>query len=200
MVVHLYESIDLEPANFQSEVSLYATRNESFSGNVATIHKIQDEHIAFNEGLATMQVTLVTDYVPWRLHLASASVTLTYEQALFLLEGAVSGFRELLHKTKTPFLIEQYMVGVDGNGKVKVWWNEHFFRNKFSFKLTSDVKLKDMVLSLVCCLTSKMNEKDAEVFRSNLLRSGEMSFVTLEREVREMSKGLNLQVIGKNLI
>lgn len=68
-----------------------------------------------------MEVTVVTDYVPWRLHLSPQ--TFTYEQALFLLDGSVKGFRELLHKIKTPFLIDSYMIGVDYKGEVKVWWN-----------------------------------------------------------------------------
>ena len=52
-----------------------------------------------------MEATVVTEYVPWRLHLYHRS--LTYEQALFLLEGALNGLRELLHRVKTPFFIEK---------------------------------------------------------------------------------------------
>lgn len=38
-----------------------------------------------------MQVTVVTDYIPWRFHLINKNIT--YEQALFLLDGSVKGFR-----------------------------------------------------------------------------------------------------------
>ena len=104
-----------------------------------------------------MEATIITDYIPWRLH--STNKLITYEQALFLLEGSIKGFRELLHKTKIPFLVEKYMIGVDGYGAVRVWWNENIFRNKFSFNLSSDLKLRDMILSLVNSITSSMDIK-----------------------------------------
>ena len=75
-LVHLYENIKLDPSTFQAEVSLYVDRKESFSGNVATIHSIQDEHIAFKDGVASMEVTVVTDYVPWRFNLFNKPLTL----------------------------------------------------------------------------------------------------------------------------
>lgn len=40
------------------------------------------------------------------------------------------------------------MVGMDGNGEVKVWWNEVFHRSGFGFTTTANIKLKDMVRSL----------------------------------------------------
>ena len=126
---------------------------------MATVHNLQDERISFKDGVAAMEVTVVTEYVPWRLNRQPKIIT--YEQALFLIEGAVKGFRELLHRTKTPFLIERYMIGVDAAGQVKVWWNEHFFRNKFSFNLSSDVRMKDMVVSLVHIIASMLNLKDS---------------------------------------
>ena len=154
-LVHLFENIKLDPSTFQSEVSLYVDRRESFSGNVATIHSIQDEHITFKDGVASMEVTVVTDYIPWRFNLFNNP--LTYEQALFLLDGSLRGLRELLFKLKTPFLVEPYMIGVDGNSHVRIWWNQQFFRNKFSFALSSGVRLRDMVSSLINCFVSKMN-------------------------------------------
>jgi len=84
-------------------VSLYASRKESFSGNVAVVYKLQDEKVSFKDEKASMEVTVVTEYVPWRLHRQSKK--LTYEQALFLIDGATKGIRELLHRTKSPFLI-----------------------------------------------------------------------------------------------
>lgn len=145
-----------------------------------------------------MQVTVVTDYIPWRFHLINKNIT--YEQALFLLDGSVKGFRQLLHRIKTPFLIEKYMIGVDYKGEVKVWWNEHFHRNKFSFKLTSETKLKDMVLSLVSKIVQKLDMKDRKIIESNLFVGQEVSFVSLEKRIGVLSKGLSLRVVGQNLI
>ncbi len=105
-----------------------------------------------------MEITIVTDYVPWRLHLNQNPIT--YEQALFLLDGSVRGFRELLHRIKVPFLVQSYMIGVDGSGSVRVWWNERFQNSHFSFALNSDVKLKDMVMSLVKTISDRLVAKD----------------------------------------
>ncbi len=49
------------------------------------------------------------------------------------------------------------MVGMDSNGVIKVWWNNLFYKSNFSFILTSDVKLKDMISSLVGVITKKMS-------------------------------------------
>lgn len=40
------------------------------------------------------------------------------------------------------------MVGMDENGEVKVWWNEMFYKSVFGFKMTVNIKLKEMVRSL----------------------------------------------------
>ena len=105
-----------------------------------------------------MQISVLTDYVPWRLHLINRIIT--YEEALFLLDVAFRGFRELLHRLKFPFLVEDYMIGVDINSSVRVWWNQNFYKNNFPFTLTSEVKLKDMVMSLLRLIISKVNKKD----------------------------------------
>jgi len=120
-LVHIYENISLETSNFQTEVTFYLNRKESFSGNVATVSKIKDERITYNLGNPSMEVSIVSDYVPYRLHLSQKQ--LTREEGLFLLDGCLRGFRELLHRVRTPFPIEAFMIGVDGNGQVKVWWN-----------------------------------------------------------------------------
>jgi hypothetical protein len=67
---------------------------------------------------------------------------------LAVLYGACKGFRELLHRIRFPFPIQGSMVGMDGNGEVKVWWNEVFHRSGFGFTTTANIKLKDMVRSL----------------------------------------------------
>ena len=197
-LVHLYENIELDVSNFQSDVSQYLTRNDSLSGNLVTIHKLQDERITFKGAVAGLEVTVVTDYVPWRLH--QQFKTLTYEQALFMFDGALRGFRELLHRLKSPFIVDKKMIGVDAYGEVKVWWNEHFFQNKMIYNLTTDVKLRDMIESLINCLTFKMSEVDASIFRASLLLEKEITFSSMENKIREMSKGLNLFIIGRNMI
>ena len=103
-----------------------------------------------------MEATITTDFVPWRLD--QYYKTLTYEQAIFLLDGSLSGFRELLHRLKAPFMVDKSMIGVDAYGEVKVWWNPSFNKNQFSNDLSTNVKLKDMILGLINCLAIKMNE------------------------------------------
>lgn len=122
-------------------------------------------------------MTIVTDYVPWRYHLCKQ--ILTYEEGLFLLDGAVKGFRELLHRIKTPFIVQKFMIGVSSKGEVKVWWNEHFHKNRFSFLLTSNVKLRDMVKSLVTQVAEGMNSKDKKILESNIFIGGDINFVNL---------------------
>ena len=136
--------------------------------------------------------------MPWRLHQYYKNIT--YEQGLFLLEGALRGFREILHRLKTPFLIDRFMIGVDAYGEVKVWWNEHFFKNNFAKAISTNMKLKEMIMSLVNCLAVKMNEVDATIFKSNLLLVKEVSFVEMESKIKEMASGLDLKVIGRKLI
>lgn len=45
------------------------------------------------------------------------------------------------------------MIGIDGNGQVKVWWNELYSKSNFGFVLTTNVRLRDMVKSLLNVLT-----------------------------------------------
>ena len=92
------------------------------------------------------------------------------------------------------------MIGVDAYGEVKVWWNEHFFKNNFAKTISTNMKLKEMIMSLVNCLAIKMNEVDATIFKSNLLLVKEVSFVEMESKIKEMASGLDLKVIGRKLI
>lgn len=89
--MHVYEGVPLETANFQTEVNYYLGRKESYSGNVVVVSKIKDEQITYNMGKPAMEVSVVTDYVPWRLGVEPG--TLNKHQALFLLDGACRGFR-----------------------------------------------------------------------------------------------------------
>lgn len=100
-----------------------------------TVHKIGDERIAFNGGDPEMEINVVTEYIPWRLDVHNKVIS--YEEALFLLNGSFRGFRELLHRIRFPFLVYDYMIGIDINGDVRVWWNREFSRNRFPFTLTS---------------------------------------------------------------
>lgn len=151
---HVYENVPLETASFQTEVNYYLSRKESYSGNVVVVSKIKDEQITYNMGRAAMEVSVVADYVPWRLGRDNPS--LTPQQALFLLDGACRGFRELLHRVRFPFIVQAGMVGVDGRGHVRVWWNELFYRSNFGFMMAPNVKIKDMVRSLVQAVTANM--------------------------------------------
>lgn len=196
-LAHIYENVPLETSNFQTEVGFYLSRKETYSGAVATVASIQDEHIAFQGGAAAIQVSVVMDYVPWRLHQLEA--TLTSRQALMLLEGCVRGFRELLHRVRTPFPVQSCMVGVDGNGSVKVWWNELFFRSNFGFLLNADFRLRDMVLSLVTAITAKMEPATARELEQTLTE-GDLSFVILEQRIRPMLAGINLSEVGLSLV
>ena len=47
------------------------------------------------------------------------------------------------------------MIGVDGNGIVKAWWNETFHKSGFGFVMTDNVKLREMVKSLVESVLNK---------------------------------------------
>lgn len=72
------------------------------------------------------------------------------------MNGSLRGFRELLHRTRTPFIIKDYMIGVDGSGEVKVWWNHAFYNSTFGFPLNGDIKLEDMLKSLISLIVNKM--------------------------------------------
>jgi hypothetical protein len=156
-LVHVYENIPLETSNFQNEINSFLKRKESFSGNVVVINKIKDEQITYRGGVAAMEISVVTDYVPWRMHIDPNK--LSYEQALFILDGACRGFRELLHRVKLPFIIQSYMIGVDEKGNVKVWWNDLFYKGNFGFEMIPNVKLEEMVRSLVQTVLAKMERQ-----------------------------------------
>lgn len=47
------------------------------------------------------------------------------------------------------------MVGMDENGEVKVWWNEVFHKSGFGFTMSSNIKLKEMVRSLLEAVLEK---------------------------------------------
>jgi hypothetical protein len=196
-LLHSYESVQLDPQHFQAEVDLFLARQESFSSNVLTLARIRDERIVMVNGLAKMQVSVVTDYVPFRLHQAVSP--LTVEQALFLLDGALRGFRELLHRVRTPFPVHEWMVGVDGEGKVRVWWNENFSCNHFGFPATGEVRLRDMVRSLVQMVTKRTDPEHASRLESSLL-VGEATFVSLEERVKLNAGRLNLAPFGQALL
>lgn len=53
---------------------------------------------------------------------------------------------------------------------------------------------------MVNCLTFKMNYTDASIFRNSLLINKEVNFIEIEKRLQELSKGLDLKVIGKNMI
>jgi hypothetical protein len=196
-LVHVYEAVPLETSNFQTEVNYYLNRKESYSGNVLVVSRIKDEQITYNLGRAAMQVSVVTDYVPWRLSAEPAE--LSVEQALFVLDGACRGFRELLHRVRAPFVVQAGMVGVDGSGEVRVWWNELFFRSNFGFAMAGNVKLKDMVRSLVQAVCAKVEKAKAAGLEADLV-SGEATFATLEERIKQLSKGINFKQIGKHLV
>jgi hypothetical protein len=86
-----------------------------------------------------MTLSVITEYVPWRLHLIQSS--LTREQALFLLAGSCKGFRELLHKIRHPFRVTSSMIGVNESGEVRVWWNQNFSKNNFGFILNTGIRM-----------------------------------------------------------
>ena len=94
-----------------------------------------------------MEVSVVSDYVPWRLH--QHMVPLTQSQMLLLLDGASRGFRELLHRIRTPFKPMESMVGINDSGVVKVWWNDNFSCSAFSSGIEVTCSLKEMVQEIV---------------------------------------------------
>ena len=60
--------------------------------------------------------------------------------------------------------------------------------------------MKDMVVSLVNVIAEKMEAKDSQVFKFNLIDRRELTFVGLEKGIQEMSKGLNIKIIGINMV
>lgn len=47
------------------------------------------------------------------------------------------------------------MIGVDGNGIVKVWWNELFHKSNFGFTVDANIRLREMVRSLIDSILGK---------------------------------------------
>lgn len=70
------------------------------------------------------------------------------------------------------------MIGVDASGSVKVWWNELFYRSNFGFTMSQNVKLRDMVGSLIQVVTAKMKRWEAYELEGKLV-SDQATFVTL---------------------
>ena len=60
---------------FKSEVSGYLSRKESLTGNVLQVHRLTDEKIVCELGAPAIKVSVLTDYVPWRMHLYEHTLT-----------------------------------------------------------------------------------------------------------------------------
>lgn len=101
-----------------------------------------------------VRVSIVADFVPWRLDQQKEIVG--RNEALFLLGGACKGFRELLHRVRVPFQVEAFMIGLNEAGIVKVWWNNDFSKNKFGLMM-ENVKLSSMISSIVKNVTGRMD-------------------------------------------
>ena len=97
-------------------------------------------------------------------------------------------------------MIDQSMIGVDASGEVKVWWNPSFHKNQFSNSVSTNIKLKDMILGIINCLAIRMSESEASVFRNNLMLVREINFTEMWKKVKEMHKGLDLKVVAKNML
>lgn len=91
------------------------------------------------------------------------------------------------------------MIGVDGVGDVRVWWNDLFYRSNFGFTMGPNYKLREMVKSLVDVVCGRMEKGESEALQGELV-SGEATFVTLEEKIKQLSKGINLKQIGKTLL
>lgn len=70
------------------------------------------------------------------------------------------------------------MIGVDVNGEVKVWWNSLFYRSNFGFTMSSQVKLRDMIRSLIQSILNKTNKDDASKILA-LIGNADDTFVGL---------------------
>ena len=57
-----------------------------------------------------------------------------------------------------------------------------------------------MVLSLIDCLAIRLNQSDSLISRNCLTMGKDINFLEMQKSLMEMSKGLNLKVIGKNMI
>lgn len=91
------------------------------------------------------------------------------------------------------------MIGVDGTGNVKVWWNELFYKSNFGFNMSQNIKLKDMVRSLIQVVLDKMKRWEAYELEGKL-SNDEDTFVTLEERVKALAKGCDFKEIGKGMI
>lgn len=61
------------------------------------------------------------------------------------------------------------MIGVDESGEVKVWWNEFFYRSNFGFAVNGEIKLEDMLKSLISLVVNKMESDEADKLEKILL-------------------------------
>jgi hypothetical protein len=84
------------------------------------------------------------------------------------------------------------MIGVDGNGGVKVWWNQLFYKSNFGFAMSQNIKLREMVKSLIQVVLEKMKKSEADALEKQLFNE-ESTFVTLEDRIRQISKGFNFK-------
>ncbi len=70
------------------------------------------------------------------------------------------------------------MIGVDGDGKVKVWWNQFFNNNRFSFEMMTNTKLENMVKSLVQVVTERVEKIEGKPMLQ-IVFEGEVTFMKL---------------------
>lgn len=143
-----------------------------------------------------MKLSVLTDYIPWRLNLYP--MTLTSREALFLLQGCVRGFRELLHRVRIPFIPDDTMVGIDHKGQVRVWWNQLFHRNDFKSPLTTQVRLPEMVRAIKNMVLSRTIEMIAMDMEGKM--SGIDDLNGMEIVVREMAAGNRIEEAGKGMV
>lgn len=117
--------------------------------------------------------------MPWKLD--QWNEALSRNEALFLLEGACKGFRELLHRVRVPFQVEAFMIGLNDLAVVKVWWNNDFSKNKFGMMM-ENVKLNSMIESIVKNITMRMEKNEGMHLEKDLEGSSE-TFVALELRI-----------------
>ncbi len=78
-----------------------------------------------------------------------------------------------------PFVVQTGMVGVDGKGDVRVWWNDIFFRSNFGFSMEANIKLREMVRSLVKAVASCMDPTQGQHFEGEM-EGWSATFVSLD--------------------
>lgn len=62
---------------------------------------------------------VITERIPVRL---ADLKSLTFEQALYILQSALAAYRAIVRSSK-PVFLTQRMIGVNHQGEVKVWIN-----------------------------------------------------------------------------